>query len=427
MILAIESSCDESALALFDPARGLLGEWVHSQIALHREYGGVVPDLASREHLDRLPALLALAAAQPAYQHLTQIAVTQGPGLAGCLALGIAQAEALSVSRNLPLVGVNHLRGHVWSPFIALHAKDPARFWDNLAPLLPHLGLLASGGNTLLYRLDSADQQNGGRLTIVNRTVDDAAGEALDKGAKLLGLPYPGGPLVEKLAASGDPRRFDFPRALGEGARSGLTAFSFSGLKTSLRYRLEKMSATDIAASLPDLCASYQAAVVDQLLAKTAAALNIPETTPGAVGASLLDSRATAHRIPSTTQPTPGPQQSAISNQQSSSPPSSFILHPSSSTSPTPYRSLGLSGGVANNTPLRHAFAALAAQHHLPFLPAAPQHPGDNAAMIAFAAWADPAHTTPSQPHKPLTFEPSLPLVPELPVVIHPVHPANPV
>jgi N6-L-threonylcarbamoyladenine synthase len=386
MILAIESSCDESALALFDPARGLTGEWVHSQIALHREYGGVVPDLASREHLDRLPALLTLAAAEPEFARVTQIAVTQGPGLAGCLALGIALGEALALAHNVPLVGVNHLRGHVWSPFIALHSQDPARFWDNLAPLLPHLGLLVSGGNTLLYRLVSADQQNGGHLTVINRTVDDAAGEALDKGAKLLGLPYPGGPLVEKLAATGDPRRFDFPRALGEGPRSGHVPFSFSGLKTSLRYRLEKMSATEITAARADLCASYQAAVIDQLLAKTAAALDTPEPAHlqqhpdnSAVGASL----ATAHGIPSTAQS-------------------------------TPIRSLGLSGGVANNTPLRAAFAALAARHNLPCLIAAPPHTGDNAAMIAFAAYADPSHAIPSQSGKPLAFEPSLSLVSEL-------------
>jgi N6-L-threonylcarbamoyladenine synthase len=364
MILAIESSCDESALAIFDPAQGLVGEWVHSQIALHREYGGVVPDLASREHLDRLPALLALAAAHPAFPRLTQIAVTQGPGLAGCLALGIAMGEALALDRGLPLLGVNHLRGHVWSPFISLHAQAPAGFPAALAALLPHLGLLASGGNTLLYLLEPA-----GRLTILNQTVDDAAGEALDKGAKLLGLPYPGGPLVEQLAAGGDPRRFDFPRALGEGALSARTPFSFSGLKTSLRYRLEKMTPAAIDAAKADLCASYQAAVVDQLIAKTAAALLV----------SLPPQLETRNSKPETT----------------------F----------SPIRSLGLSGGVANNRPLRAAFVALAARHGLPCLIADPRHTGDNAGMIAFAAWADAPHCTPSTPAKSLPFEPSLPLV----------------
>lgn len=349
MILAIESSCDESALALFDPARGLTGEWVHSQIPLHREYGGVVPDLASREHLDRLPALLALAAVQPDYARVSQIAVTQGPGLAGCLALGVALGEALALARGIPLVGVNHLRGHVWSPFIPLHTQAPTRFWENLAPLLPHLGLLVSGGNTLLYRLET-----GGRIVLVNRTVDDAAGEALDKGAKLLGLPYPGGPMVEKLAATGDPRRFDFPRALGEGNHTAPTAFSFSGLKTSLRYRLEKMSPAEITAARADLCASYQAAVVDQLVAKTEIALH--------------------------------------------------------GSSEAPVRSLGLSGGVANNGPLRAAFATLAARQGLPAFIAELRHTGDNAGMIAFAAWADPTHTVQSTAEKPLTFEPSLSL-----------------
>jgi N6-L-threonylcarbamoyladenine synthase len=215
--------------------------------------------------------------------------------------------------------------------------------------LLPHLGLLASGGHTILYRLESAD-----RLTVLNRTVDDAAGEALDKGAKLLGLPYPGGPLVEQLARAGDPRRFDFPRALGDGTDA--VAFSFSGVKTSLRYRLEKMAPTAIAEARADLCASYQAAVVDQLAAKTQAALE------------------------------------------------------ASAASVTPARSLGLSGGVANNAALRSAFAALAEARGLPLFVAEPRHTGDNAAMIAFAAWADPKHAVASDSAHPLTFQPSLPL-----------------
>jgi N6-L-threonylcarbamoyladenine synthase len=348
MILSIESSCDESALALFCPRRGLTGEWVHSQIALHREYGGVVPDLASREHLERFPALLAAAAAHEDYARVTQIAVTRGPGLAGCLALGVALGEALAVARNVPLVGVNHLRGHVWSPFLALHAKAPEQFWENLAPLLPHLGLLVSGGNTLLYLLGT-DRC----VQIVNQTVDDAAGEALDKGAKLLGLPYPGGPLVEKLAMGGDARRFDFPRALGEGSEKATTSFSFSGLKTSLRYKLQKMSLAEVEAAKADLCASYQAAVVEQLIAKTKAVLE---------------------------------------------------KHPC-------VRSLGLGGGVANNQSLRQSFAALAQAHGVPAFVAEPRHTGDNAGMIAFAAWADPASTVAATSEHGFTFDPSLTLV----------------
>jgi N6-L-threonylcarbamoyladenine synthase len=351
MILAIESSCDESALALFDPARGLMGEWVHSQIALHREYGGVVPDLASREHLDRFPALLALAARQPEYAQVTQIAVTYGPGLAGCLALGLALGEALALAKNVPLVGVNHLRGHVWSPFIALHARAPTKFQDNLRAMLPHLGLIVSGGNTLLFILE-----NDGQLRVLNRTVDDAAGEALDKGAKLLGLPYPGGPLVEQWAAQGDASAYDFPRALGEGSARAHTPFSFSGLKTSLRYRLEKMTPAQIELAQANICASYQAAVVGQLIAKTAA-----------------------------------------------------LLESSDASMPT-ICSLGLSGGVANNQTLRAAMTSLAAEHNLPLLIAEPRHTGDNAGMIAFAAWADAAHVTPFDSSHPATFEPSLSL-----------------
>lgn len=350
MILAIESSCDESALALFNPARGLAGEWIHSQIALHREYGGVVPDLASREHLDRFPALLALAAAQPEYTQVTHIAVTYGPGLAGCLALGLSLGQSLALKKNVPLVGVNHLRGHVWSPFISLHAREPARFQENLHALLPHLGLIVSGGNTLLFIL-----AEDGRVRVINRTVDDAAGEALDKGAKLLGLPYPGGPLVEQLAATGNARAYDFPRALGEGAARATTPFSFSGLKTSLRYRLEKMDPTQVETLKPDLCASYQSAVMDQLLAKTAAVLERQEEV-------------------------------------------------------LTIRSLGLSGGVANNKSLRAGLTTLAGTHQLPLFIAEPRHSGDNAAMIAFSAWMDKTHTVNFDSKHPATFEPSITL-----------------
>jgi N6-L-threonylcarbamoyladenine synthase len=192
--------------------------------------------------------------------------------------------------------------------------------------LLPHLGLIVSGGNTLLFSIDEAR-----RVRELATTRDDAAGEALDKGAKLLGLGYPGGPIVERLAAGGRIDAFDFPRGIG---RRDELDFSFSGLKTSLRYLLEKMSPNDVRARLPDLCASYQQAVVDALARKTRAAL----TQDGA-----------------------------------------------------DYRSVGLSGGVANNRTLRAALEAEARRAGLPFFAAQPQHTGDNAGMIAFAAWTDPA------------------------------------
>ncbi len=335
MILAIETSCDESAVALFDPARGLVAEWVHSQIAIHEKHGGVVPDLATREHLRTLEPLLGRAReASGGFASLARIAVTQGPGLAGCLAIGLASAKALALALDLPLRGVNHLRGHVWSPFIPLHAVEPAAFDGKLAGLLPQLALVVSGGNTLLAVLDEER-----RITVLSTTRDDAAGEALDKGAKLLGLGYPGGPLVERQAAAGGRAdAYDFPRGLGP--RDELD-FSFSGLKTSLRYQLEKMTPGQIAAETPHLCASYQQAVIDALTRKVSAALR-----RGAGPAEGGERR--------------------------------------------PFRSIGLSGGVANNKALRAALATVATRARVPLLAAEPRHTGDNAGMIAFTAWADP-------------------------------------
>jgi N6-L-threonylcarbamoyladenine synthase len=324
VILALESSCDETAVAVFDPARGLVGEWVHSQIALHEKHGGVVPDLATREHLRNFGPLLERARNEVGFAQVTQVSVTHGPGLAACLAIGVAAAKSLALAWRVPLVGVNHLRGHVWSPFIALHAEAPREFDAKLAALLPHLGLIVSGGNTLLFTLDAER-----KVSVLSSTRDDAAGEALDKGAKLLGLGYPGGPVIEKLAANGRADAFDFPRGIG---RRDELDFSFSGLKTSLRYLIEKLPTADVQAKLPDLCASYQQAVVDALARKTRAALRLDDGN---------------------------------------------------------FRSLGLSGGVANNRTLRAALASEAERVRIPFLAAQPKHTGDNAGMIAFAAWAD--------------------------------------
>lgn len=329
MILAIESSCDETAIALFDPARGLVGEWVQSQIALHEAYGGVVPDLASREHLSHLAPLIGRAlAAQPA-DAITQIVVTRGPGLAACLAMGLSAAKALGLALGVPVSGVNHLRAHAFSPFITLHAAEPAAFDASLARLLPHLGLLVSGGNTALLMIDAER-----RIRLVASTLDDAAGEALDKGAKLLGLGYPGGPQVERLAREGDPRAFRFPKAV---PRRAALEFSFSGLKTSLRYTLERMLPEEVERRRADLCASYQAAVFESLVRKSGLALE--RGMPGGAEAS--------------------------------------------------FRSFGLSGGVANNRELQSRLESLAGHHGIPFLRAEARHTGDNAGMIAFAAWAE--------------------------------------
>lgn len=337
MIFGIESSCDESALALFDKDNGVVGEWVHSQIRLHEEYGGVVPDLASREHLKNFFPLLTASNVLDHKSEIQLIAVTNGPGLAGCLALGLAFAQSLAFAWEVPVCGVNHLRGHAYSPFIKLHRSDPSGFSDAFEALLPHLGLIVSGGNTILFeiRQDKA-------IKILAETVDDAAGEALDKGAKLLGLPYPGGPQVETLALKGDSGAFDFPKAI---APRNEQRFSFSGLKTSLRYRIEKMDDTVLDQSLPDICASYQGAVIDQLCGKT-----------------------------------------------------KHILEKNT------YKSLGLSGGVANNKSLRAALQKLAARYKIPCHIAEPNHTGDNAAMIAFAAYMDFESTDRSD----VRIEPSL-------------------
>jgi len=347
MILALESSCDETAVGVFDPARGIAGEWVHSQIALHGRHGGVVPDLATREHLRHVAPLLAQARGAVDLARITRVAVTQGPGLAACLAIGVAAAKALALAWRVPLVGVNHLRAHAWSPFIALHAEAPAAFEEKLAGLLPHLGLIVSGGNTLLFSIEE-DRS----LRLISSTRDDAAGEALDKGAKLLGLGYPGGPIVEKLAAGGRADAYDFPRGIG---RRDELDFSFSGLKTSLRYLIEKMSADEVEARRGDLCASYQQAVVDALMRKTRGALERRE-----------------------------------------------------------YASVGLSGGVANNRTLRAALAGLAQRERRLFLAAQPQHTGDNAAMIAFAAWVDEAGTERAAGFD-LRIEPGAPLAQSFP------------
>lgn len=341
MLLAIESSCDESALALFDPARGIVGEWVHSQISLHKEYGGVVPDLASREHLKNFFPLLEASDVLQHKAQINEVVVTNGPGLAGCLALGIAFAKSIALAWKLPVRGVNHLRGHAYSPFINLHAENPTGFTKAFQGLLPHLGLIVSGGNTILFEIDLNQQ-----LTVLAETVDDAAGEALDKGAKLLGLPYPGGPHVEKLAQSGSAEAYEFPKAI---APRNERRFSFSGLKTSLRYRMEKMDDAELDAAMPDICASYQGAVIAQLRGKTRHLINDGN-----------------------------------------------------------YRSLGLSGGVSNNKALRASMQDLAKRHRLPCLIAEPKHTGDNAAMIAFAAFADPAGTSADSAESPLSIQPAL-------------------
>ena len=260
IFLGIESSCDETGVALIEAAAEgvprLRGQALYSQIEMHRAYGGVVPELASRDHIRRVLPLArqVLHEAQADLRDIDIVAYTQGPGLAGALLVGAGVACALGASLGRPVVGVHHLEGHLLSPFLS---ADP--------PAFPFVALLVSGGHTQLMRVDDV-----GAYALLGETIDDAAGEAFDKSAKLLGLGYPGGPALAQLAASGNPARFDLPRPM---LRSGDLSFSFAGLKTAVMVTLRKLGPTPSAQDQADLAASTQAAIVDVLVRKSVTAL----------------------------------------------------------------------------------------------------------------------------------------------------------
>jgi N6-L-threonylcarbamoyladenine synthase len=249
-VLALETSCDETAVAILR-GRELLASEVASQIAAHRPYGGVVPEVASRHHLRHAPVLLehALARAGISLGEVDAFAATSGPGLASSLLIGASLAKGLALGFAKPYLAINHLEGHLLSPFFG---RGEA--------IEPNVSLIVSGGHTLLVEVNGV-----GHYRILGRTVDDAAGEAFDKVAKMLGLAYPGGPEIERSAEGGDPARFDFPRSM---LHSGNANFSFSGLKTAVRYLLPKLTPGDRV----DVCASFQRAAADVLVAKTIAA-----------------------------------------------------------------------------------------------------------------------------------------------------------
>ena len=306
MILAIETSCDDTCAAVVDPANGAIAANVVSSQGVHDRYGGVVPEVAARHHLELLDLVVddALATAGIGLDDVSLVAATQGPGLVGALLIGLSEAKALAVARGLPLAPVDHLQGHVAANFVGPEPFEP-----------PFVCLIASGGHTLLARVEEHDGYE-----VLGATLDDAAGEAFDKGARLLGLPYPGGPALQKLAAEGDPAAYEFPLAHGV---EGLD-FSFAGLKTALLYALRD----DPDASKPDLAASYQQAIVEQLTRRVERALE----------ATGLDR-------------------------------------------------LAIGGGVAANGPLRERMASLGAQVHIPPVSLCT----DNAAMIGSAArWVTP-------------------------------------
>ncbi len=310
MILAIESSCDETAVAIIrreGTTPELLTSLISSQIEIHREYGGVVPEVACRNHAQRIRPLVqkALDAAGVALDDITAFAATRGPGLASSLLVGLAYAKGLAAASGKPFFGINHMEGHLLSPFLEEGA------------IPPHLGLIVSGGHTMLI-----DVQGHGKYQLIGRTIDDAAGEAFDKVGRMLKLPYPGGPEIEKHAREGNPKAFAFPRAHLKDAPFN---FSFSGLKTAVLYQLQKLD--DPQAHLADICASFQAAVIDTLVKKT-----------------IKTARESGHHL------------------------------------------ITLSGGVACNRTLQEALSIAAKNNGMKVQPTPPALTTDNAGMIAFAA-----------------------------------------
>lgn len=305
MLLAIETSCDETAAAVLSGAGDLRGSAIASQAALHALYGGVVPEVASRNHLAHVRGVVrdALGQANAALDDIDVFAATTGPGLASALLVGASAAKGFALALDRPFLAMNHIEGHLLSPFFGREEIPPA------------IGLVVSGGHTLLVDIEGA-----GRYRLLGRTLDDAAGEAFDKVAKLLGMGYPGGPLVDVEARRGKKDRFDFPRGM---KCSGDDNFSFSGLKTAVRYLLPQTGPEDRA----DLCAGFQEAVVDVLVHK-------------AVRAALLNRR----------------------------------------------KLIAVSGGVGLNGRLRESLAAAASKASLEVIFAPQGLCTDNAAMIAYAA-----------------------------------------
>jgi N6-L-threonylcarbamoyladenine synthase len=251
LLLTIESSCDETAAAVVRDGRRILSNIVASQVDVHARYGGVVPELASRKHVEAITVVVdeALGKAGVGLGEIGGIAVTRGPGLVGALLVGLSVAKSIAFARDLPLVGVHHMEGHILAPLLEQEIS------------FPYLALAVSGGHTHLYRVDGI-----GSYRILGRTLDDAAGEAFDKVAKLLGLAYPGGVLIDRLAAQGNPRAIDFPRPL---LHQKNLDFSFSGIKTAVLNHVRRQTGPIEGDRLKDIAASFQEAVVDVLCRKT--------------------------------------------------------------------------------------------------------------------------------------------------------------
>lgn len=255
LLLAIETSCDETAAAVVRGGRDILSNVVSSQIAVHAAYGGVVPEIASRKHLEAIAPVIgqALQDAGVGMDELEGVAVTRGPGLSGALLVGFSAAKAIAAARKIPFVGVHHIEGHLFASFLEQEVA------------FPFLALVVSGGHTHLYHVEGV-----GRYTTLGRTIDDAAGEAYDKSAKIMGMPYPGGALIDRMARGGNPEAIRLPRPL---LHDGSLNFSFSGLKTAVLQQVAKNPVAIPSQGADDLCASFQEAVCHVLAAKTEAAI----------------------------------------------------------------------------------------------------------------------------------------------------------
>jgi N6-L-threonylcarbamoyladenine synthase len=280
LILGVESSCDDCAAALVKDGETILSHAIHSQFEIHKPYGGVVPELASRNHLEKIIPVIekAMKDANVHWTDLDGVAATYGPGLVGSLLVGLSAAKAIAFALDIPFRGVNHLEGHLMAVFLE---EETVSF--------PFLGLIVSGGHTSLYRVEAF-----GAYQLLGQTRDDAAGEAFDKVAKLLGLGYPGGIVIDRLSEEGDPQAFSFPRAMTS-AKS--LDFSFSGLKTSVRYFVERHDPLFIQSRLADLVASFQEAVVDSLIIKLSQAVASTAVRRVVVSGGVASNRRLRNRL----------------------------------------------------------------------------------------------------------------------------------
>jgi N6-L-threonylcarbamoyladenine synthase len=292
LVLGIESSCDETGAAIVDENGRVLSDIVQSQVSLHAPYGGVIPELASRDHLRNAGPVVreALARADVSWDAIDGIAVTNRPGLVGALLVGVQMAKGLAWARGLPLVGVDHLVGHLLAVFLRRPGKD-GTLPDEPAPEFPFVALLASGGHTAIYRVDGP---SAGEVRELGATRDDAAGEAFDKVGKVLGLGYPGGPVIDRLARDGDPKAVPFTLPMGHTKTFEL---SFSGIKTQVAARVREhgLPATD--KELAGICASFQAAVTSVLAKKLVAAAVQEDVRTVVIGGGVAANRELRSRV----------------------------------------------------------------------------------------------------------------------------------